>query len=54
MLKALKGEPSELDTGWLAPGYMRGAINTANGFGDTQAAEALAQARDFLGIRVLN
>ncbi len=54
VLKALKGQPSSLDTGWLAPSYMRGAINTATGFGDTQAAEALAEARDFLGIRVLN
>ena len=54
VLKALKGQPSSLDTGWLAPSYMRGAINTVTGFGDTQAAEVLAEARDFLGIRVLN
>ena len=33
---------------------MQGAFNTANGFGDAQAAEVFAQVRDFLGIRVLN
>ena len=54
VLKALNGERSRLDTGWLAPSYMQGAIGTANGFGDTQAAELLAEARDFLGITVLN
>ena len=54
VLKALNGERSRLDTGWLAPSYMRNAINTATGFGDTQAAELLAEARDFLGITVLN
>ena len=33
---------------------MRNAINAANGFGDSHAAEVLEQARDFLGIRTLN
>lgn len=53
VVKALNGEPSRLDIEWYAPGFMRDAINTANQLGDTQAAEVLAQARDFLGIKVL-
>ena len=53
VLKALNGEPSTLDTDWFAPSFIRDAINTAKEFGDTHAAEVLAQARDFLGIKVL-
>ena len=44
-LKAPNGQPRRLDTGWLAPSYMQGAIGTANDLDAAQTAEVFAQAR---------
>ena len=52
-VKALNEQSSRLDVSWYAPILMRKAINSANGFGDIQAAQVLAQARDVLGIKAL-
>ncbi len=53
VVKALNGESSRLDASWYAPILMRKAINSANEFGDTHAAQVLAQAGDILGINAL-
>ena len=44
---------SRLDASWYAPILMRKAISSANEFGGTHAAQVLAQARNVLGIKVL-
>ncbi len=53
VVKALNGQSSRLDVLWYAPILMRKAINSANEFGDTQAAQVLTQVRDALGIKAL-
>lgn len=47
------GQRSRLGVGWLAPILMHNAIDATNAAGHDHAVEVFVQARDFLGIEVL-